>query len=395
MIISRSARYAVNCFVTFLLLASLTVSPSPSRAQGAPCLVMLKDGDIWMWCDGSADITQLTQYGHHRRPVMSPDGTHIAFNSIAPETVAALSSAMSPLDISRDDWPSNMWIMRLDQTQPEQIAVQLPEIAFTSDNLPMNAISRSNPTWSPDGQSIAWTEIVFGATTTSTNDLMYRLVIYNIASKTTQVIMPDLPKPFQKDDTLRTIRVLWGTGGLALVMSRRIPAISRELYVFDPSGQQTAFVALEDTYYDFMWVNDNGKDYIGIMYATKAWVLIDPLSGQSQPMNGTPEMYSTQADNYATFITIKMNGAQIAGLQWQAAEKAVSKVAPLDFHGETNFAHRITVSPNGIAYVSDAVYIWREGNLIRLKNTDNIARGWEDAEAGALAWGSTAWRVRR
>jgi hypothetical protein len=366
----------------------------PLRADAPACLVMLKDGDLWTWCDGSDDIQQLTQYGYHRRPVMSPDGTHIAFNSIAPETVTALTAlGYSNSDFGVDDWPSNMWVMNLDQRQPEQIATQPTDITF-AQSLPSNAISRSNPTWSPDGQTIAWTEIIFGAETTSLGSLVYRLVTYNIATKATQIIVPDLPKPFQKEDTLRTIRPLWGAGGIALAITQKPPM--RELYIFDANGQQITVAALgRENFYDFMWVNDSGKDYVGIMYATKAWALIDPASGESLPMDGTPELYSTQVDNYATFITIKMNGAQIAGLAWQAAEKSVSKVEPISFPGETNFAHRITVSPGGIAFVSDAVYVWREGGIKRIKGTDNIARGWEDTEAGALAWGATAWRVRK
>ncbi|MBX3084655.1 MAG: PD40 domain-containing protein [Anaerolineae bacterium] len=391
MITSRSLRYAVSCLLSLLLLTSVT--PRLTRADAAPCLVMLKDGDLWMWCDGSEDIQQLTQYGHHRRPVMSPNGAYIAFNSIAPETVTALTAlGYSATDISLDDWPSNMWVMSLIDRQPVQIAAQPAEIGFAGA-LPNNAVSRSNPTWSPDGQTIAWTEIVFDQNP-ALDSLTYRLVTYNLVTNTTQVIVPDLPKPYQKEETLRAIRVLWGAGGLALVISHEPPM--RELYIFDPNGQQIVMASLgRENFYDFLWMNDGDRAYVGIMYFAKPWELVDPATGQAQPMNGTPEMYSTQGDNYATFITIKMNGAQIAGLEWQAAEKSISKVAPIDFHGETNFAHRITVSPVGVAFVSDAVYVWRESGVKRIKNTENIARGWEDTEAGGLAWGTTAWRVRR
>jgi hypothetical protein len=391
MIISRPVRYAVTCLVCIVLLASVT--PLPLRADGEPCLFMLKDGNLVAWCEGKDGLESLTSDGHSRRPVMSPDGTYIAYSSMAPETVSALNALGYADDFGPDDWPSNMWVMNLDQRQPEQITAQPADIHF-NDVIPSNAVSRSNPTWSPDGQIIAWTEIIFGAETTSLASLTYRLVTYNIATKTTQIIVPELPKPFQKEDTLRTIRVLWGAGGIALAISRQPPM--RELYIFDQNGQQIMLAPLgRENFYDFLWVNDSGKDYVGIMYATKAWVLIDPANGQAQPMNGTPELYSTQVDNYATFITIKMNGAQIAGLEWQAAEKSVSKIERIMFPGETNFAHRITVSAGGIAFVSDAVYVWREDGLKRIQGTDNIARGWEDAEAGALAWGATAWRVRR
>lgn len=390
MIISRPVRYAVICLFCIVFFGS--VMPESSRAAGEPCLVMLKEGDLVMWCDGSEALTQLTDKLHARRPVMSPDGTHIAFSAISPETAANLDALGYAGDYGPDDWPSNMWIMDLADYKPVPIAEQPADIAFNGA-IPSNAVSRSNPTWSPDGQTVAWTEILFGAQTTL-DTLTYRLVTYTLATKTTQIIVPELAPPFHKEDTLRTIRVLWGAGGIALAYSHKPPM--RELYIFDPNGQQINLVSLgRDNFYDFMWVNDSGKDYVGIMYASKAWVLIDPLNGQAQPMNGTPELYNTQVDNYATFMTIKKKGEKVEGWDWQAAEKSASKIEPIKFHAETDFAHRITVSPDGVAFVSDAVYVWRDGSLKRIAGTDNIAQGWEDTEAGALAWGATAWRVRR
>ncbi|MFN8418764.1 MAG: hypothetical protein U0528_05920 [Anaerolineae bacterium] len=377
------------CALLLLLNFSATGIVTAARAQVAPPLLMLKDGDLYSWSVEGKALTRLTEYGFHRRPVLSPDGRTVAFNSWTQAAVDAIRSQR--FSAEDGDFPSDIILLDILTRQQQTIAGQPADISLAGSV--KSAVSRSNPTWSPDGQALAWTEVLWSADGT---EISYQLAVYHLASA--QTTYAPLPAPIlKKDEGVRTIRAMWGSGGIAMYIPRKnpnTPGALRELYIFNADATPKQIITLEDSYYDFMWVRDGAKDYIGVLYFSKPWTLIDPETTQTSPMNGTPEMYEPGSDRYSIFVTAKMNGAQVAGLQWSAASAVAQKVEPLKFQAETNFAHRITVSPQGIAYVLDAVYVWQDGNLTKIDGTADIARGWTDGEAGAIVWGATAWRVR-
>lgn len=375
-------RALIVTLIIFTAVFSASITVTVAGAEHPSTLIMLKDGDLWAWSPSASDLDRLTDRGYVRRPMLSPDSRYVAYNAWADASIEAVRSG---LYAPQGDFPSDIWLLDMHTRQSTAITAQLPTISFAGD-VPTDAVSRSNPTWSPDGQALAWTEI-------SLPDLGYRLVIYSLAARQVQATVP-LSAPLQPDG-LRTIRVQWGAGGIALTITRRDSGIVRELYLFEPSGALRLIVPLQDVLYDYLWVDEAGRSYVGLMYATQPWLLVDPHTGQTQPMNGMPEVYSGQTDRYAAFLSIIGSYGSIAGFKWSAVDVPGNRVAPIDFAAETNFAHRIAVSAIGVAYVSDAVYVWKDGAASRIAGTEGIALGYEDPEAGALAWGNSGWRLRR
>ena len=89
----RKMGVVLGLIVTLLMggIVMPTASASIPTAQGggAP-LVFLKDGDLWKW-DGSV-VTQLTTWGYNERPVLSPNGQRVAYNSWAQITINAIAA---------------------------------------------------------------------------------------------------------------------------------------------------------------------------------------------------------------------------------------------------------------------------------------------------------------
>lgn len=379
----RSRSLQVSSLIVLVVVLATLLAPRAAHAQIKLPLYVLKDGNLWSWNAGQ--LTQITQQGYVKRPVVSPNEGWVAFRTWAPVAIAPIEQNIF---LDQGDFPADMWIMNSATGVIEAIAIQPSAAKLESESF-NNAIVRSNPTWSPDSTSIAWTEIALNAYT-------YRLVIYNLATKQTQVIVDPLPEPLPLD-VLDSVRVQWGADGLAMIITRRgEQGIVRELLIFNATGQLLQRIPVDDNFYDFMWIEDNGKAYIGIMNYQKPWVLIDPRSGQVADMVGLPEMFdgAAGASGYSIFVKLDKKGARINGFIWSAVINS-SEATRIDFPGETNFAHRITVSPMGLAYVSDAVYVLQAGVPVKIPGTDDIAKGWVDPEAGAITWGPTHWRLRR
>ncbi len=99
-------------------------------------------GDITVMQANGANAKQLTTYGYNRNPVLSPDGTQIAYQSVASDFVnsGGLATMQSP-----DDAPYNIWIINVDGSNPIQVT-------NSAD------VFRGKPSWSPGGDYIAFSE---------------------------------------------------------------------------------------------------------------------------------------------------------------------------------------------------------------------------------------------
>ena len=115
--------------IIIALLAGGVVMPTvsaytpPAQGSSAP-LVFLKDGDLWKW-DGSA-VTQLTTWGYNERPVLSPNGQRIAYNSWAQITIDAIAAGKPVMGLI----PSNIWVIDPVTGNANRVADQPPGATF-------------------------------------------------------------------------------------------------------------------------------------------------------------------------------------------------------------------------------------------------------------------------
>jgi hypothetical protein len=371
------------------LLAGGVVMPTvsaytpPAQGGSAP-LVFLKDGDLWKW-DGSA-VTQLTTWGYNERPVLSPNGQRIAYNSWAQITIDAIAAGKPVGGLI----PSNIWVIDPVTGNANRVADQPPGATF---NLAQTdyVIMRGTPVWSPDSNKLAWAELV-------SPDFVYRLVVYDFMTGTQSVIVSGLPFPFADGGFIPVHEVLWGNRGI-LVRNVAVNNLSAEFeeraYLYAPDGtlihEMVIGSSAAEWVYNVQWTMSNGQQYLGLVYPSGKRYLVDPATGDQQDMPALPELYSTltPGGSATAFVGASVDASGGVSNTWTAVYPDRQQDQMLSFAGEPK---SIAVSPDGqaVAYISDAVYVWRNGSSTRIPGTEGIASPWEVG----LVWGPNAWRVR-
>lgn len=365
--------------VLFVMLLCVFVTGA-ARAQDAPpapVLLLINGANIWGYYP--TGLTQLTPTRYGDRPALSPDGGRFAYKTVADIGVRALQTTGGLVS----ELPSDIRLYDLNTRLETVITGQPPDATFNTGE-PARAIVRSAPAWSPDGAAIAWTEDV-------APEAVRRLVIYTPATGETRILTEDLPLQagFQQ-----TLALRWGPGGIALHSVTAAPAgagtpqpMLDAMLVYSPDGallSSTSLRPAEGEYlYAFEWIDDGGADKVGVIYSTGRWELIDPATGMTAPLSGTPELYSTLApDGLALRFGVAHHPDRGAVFTWRAGDVVLPYSGPLEW---------VSIAPAGdaVAYADGGIgYIWRDGETQPIFGTNDY-----NARGSDVVWGPTAWRV--
>jgi hypothetical protein len=386
----RKLGFALIVVIT-LLFGVLTpagdrFAPSAVHAQsgGAP-LVFLKDGDLWKW-DGSA-VTQITAWGYNERPVLSPDGKRIAYNSWATILVDQIAAGQPFTGLV----PSNIWLMDPITLNANRLVDQPPDAVLGQDLNTSKVIMRGTPAWSPDGTQLVWAELV-------TPGWQYQLVVYNLTTAAQSVIVASLPAPFSDGGFVVVHDVLWGGRGILVrnvAVNDALAEFEERAYLYAPDGTFIHDTLIGSSATEWAasveWTQYNGQQYLGLVFLSGRRYLVDPATGDQQDMPALPELYSTQAMNNtaSAFIGTNIDAAGNITHPWNAVYPNRQQEQALNFSGDLP---TIAVSADGqaLAYISDAVYVWQNGSLVTLPGTEGIGGAWDLG----IVWGPNAWRVR-
>ena len=356
-----------------------------AHAQSGALLVFLKDGDLWKW-NGST-VTQLTTWGYNERPVLSPDGSRVAYNSWATITVETIAQGKQVMGFV----PSNIWILDTATGNAVRAADQPPGASFWQDGVTDKVIMRGTPAWSPDGSQIAWAELLVP-------EGRYQLVTYNVANGAQTVVENQLPYPFSDGGFVAIPDVTWGNQGITVdVVAVNAATIDFEerLYLYAPSGGliRDNLIGSSVTEWPFTkaWTTYNGQQYFGLTYPSGKRFLLDPVTGNQQPMPAIPELYSLTTPDGSTSAFVAPNIDATGNIEehWTVTYPDRTQEQTLPFAGTPG---NIAIASDGqsLAYISDAIYVWSNGTATAVPGTQGIGSSWDVS----VVWGATDWRVR-
>lgn len=361
-----------HLFIVIGLLGLLLTAGGVS-AQDTPLLMLVNGADVW--AATPAGLTQVTTSGYNDRPIVAPNGQQFASKVIADVGIEALRTTGG----LGSELPSDIELYNPVSGASRRIATQPADATFNAGQ-PARAILRSAPAWSPNGAALAWTEDV-------APDNVRQLVIFDVGSGQQRVVTRDLPLQagFQ-----RTLPVRWGSGGIAVksVTADASGNLTESILIFDPNGglraNTTLTLAPGEFVYEFVWIND-GAAFVGVIYSTGRFELIDPATGGVAPLTGTPELFSVTAPGgLAVQFSLSGGSGGTPSFVWQVNGQTLPFNGPLEW---------ITIAPGGdqVAYMSQGTaFIWRDGQAAPVTGTTDP--GFSVAE---VAWGPTAWRIRR
>ncbi len=131
---------ALSLFLSLLFVSFASLTYAQSDAE----LIAYSDGDLWSWsADGQTE--QLTFWGYNGGPILSPDGTKIAFLSYDGTVGEQIQAGQ--IDTGYGALPSNIWVMDTATHEFQWINDQ--------SGAGEGGILRSYPTWSPDSTRLA------------------------------------------------------------------------------------------------------------------------------------------------------------------------------------------------------------------------------------------------
>lgn len=355
-------------------------------AQSEPLLVVM-DGGLYTWSgDSTQAVAPYTNCDPSERIVSdiasSSDG-RIAFltEPVAVTTAVQQFGAMGPL-------PTNVHIC--DGTALSTVEAQPDNFSFFDADVPDAAVIRTTPTWSPDGTALAWTSFRLPS------GLMF-LDIYNAAGDGATV-STRIELPLEMGPPAPPF-ITWGENGIYMFHATIDPetfAFVELVFLFDGLGNlvfESKLPATDESrfVYDKFIVEDNGQEYIGLLYSDRVWELFDVATGEAQTANGVGELYDPSGNSDISLL-LTLDATQ----QYVWTAKNSSGII-VDINGNNVavpgvFPTSTELSSNGqwVFQLFDGLYYWSMTASGYINGTEAVTSGFS-----ALAWSNPKWRIYR
>lgn len=370
-----------------LLLCATGSGGSLAQDEGADVLVISSSGDWWASAEGGytepflVDFCGTSAHGETQigPMVMSPDGDYVAYLTYPPAVTAMMEAQGGIGGTVASQVRLCDGIEGIDNVLPSQPS----NFSFADENLAY--YHNSSPSWSPDGQYLAWSAWRYPQ-----DDFV--LAIYALASGETTYFEGVIPPQYGVPSGLPT---LWGPSGIALVSYTYdfdTQVEQNSILLFDPSGILIAEHRNEAFPFDYLWVDDNGQEKFALIYPNNLVELWEPTGDTLETLDGRLEYVAAEAATplyHLTYDYISYNTTN-----WVIWDAAGNQVAQLPYVGNSS-AQGIAMagSTASIAYLADSVaWVWNNGtteSVLIPTGPDGLSR------TSNLIWAPMQWRVWR
>ena len=265
------------------LLCALLISNLAGAQSFNQLVYAFREGDLWKYNFVDNTATQLTEWGFNGGPILSPDGSLIAYLSTTDDFVSRWTAGTASQ--TSGTAPANIWVM---ETATEQFTLIADQSAASAAG-----ILRSLPVWSPDSRRLAWLQIDpnLQALTAAT------LQIHNLDTGITSTLVAGIDLGVQ-DSNIRMPSLRWGDGGIArLLFTYPEGGLTPFLYIefYDATtGTLSRYnlnlnESLDNSVRDLEWVEHLGRSLLALQIQDY-WELIDPLDGARARLADPPRL---------------------------------------------------------------------------------------------------------
>lgn len=385
----KQIRMSFGVWITLVIaMFAGTHSQAQSVNQAA---IASRNGDLWEFDIYNNTATQLTTWNFNGGPILSPDGTKIAYLSTATEVIDRINAGGNAQFAGSP--PANIWILDLATDNYTRIADQsgAGEVGYI----------RSIPAWSPDSKKLIWSQL----------DPNYQgldqatLQVYDLNTRLTATFVSNYNLGFQ-DGGIWMPPVKWGDGGISRILftyqeGSRDPFLFMEIY--NPiNGNLTTYnlgfnPGTGNYVHDHIWVNHEGRSMIALR-SRNVWELFDPTNGSRSVLTAPPRLKSSFITPGMELIPVPVQDERSEWvLQWQAqVNNAVYNIGYTSYGLDNGFTPAISFDSATVAWHNgEGVSTWSVNTGQSGRSTTPQAQAGENyyliPQPHTVVWAPTTW----
>jgi len=374
-----------------MVLAMFSIPPARAAADNLPVVVRI--GGRYPYLAAWVGTTFVTFAEVHDdpnwgNPHVSPDGTRVAYTDY---------SSLIPFSFQNeagDDVPTDIFLRSLNpvssiargSSSGEELVRQPKDAMFTpgKSSQPQNFVVRSEPSWSPGGEALAWTEYTVDTRSGQVpKTAMLKVFYFGSTDRQAQTLAADIPLQSGK---YRLANPQWGTSGILVPVSADNGYL--HLLIYDRDGELRY-----DKQYDYAaevaWLDTPTGSSV-LLGTNLQYLILDEKSGKTSPIQGTLELATSRG-----IVSIDYGSASRQKPQWQVG--VIGTAYPLDGLASSQAfptsVMGISFDGEQIAYVntSGELVIIATGGVMSKLSIDLTSLGSEPIIS--LSWGPTMWRI--
>ena len=372
-------RIVHKAFFAVWVLGLVASGSAPTQDDSSYTLYFTLSGNLYSY-DGE-DITRLPGTGYLDRLSISANGTWLVYRTAAPEVLAA--GGPTPYQ----DLPRSIMLMDTTSGEVQRISSQP---ANASDSV---GVVRDRPTFSPDGQQVAWWEVDYSGEPYSGDYREHRLVVYDIRSGETTVRLsePENP-PIARGASLYELayQPLWWGEGIAFHANGVTTVVDDD----EPIRIPDTICGVEALWRLEGWAEGpTGVPYLAYTAQAEAAIyLIDPERQQCYRTESQPYYRAASASDDGLQLDIYPIDGEVALLN--AAGEPVLKLVDPYSHISRN--KRFALRPGGGALAAyhrlgtddeNTLTIWGRDGAGTALAVEMLEPGHLFADLPELAWG--------